>query len=403
MNRQAPKALLTTFLAAVLLATGCTSSSDGSESASDATATEVAADSTDAGSNVAASNAAASNETVPAADPSEDVDWASLSDETITLSNEQMTISQGGSYTLTGESNASVVVNTQEDVRLILDGVNIVSETGAAIVIEDADNVYVTLADGSDNYLEDASTRSDAEINGTLYSTADLAIAGSGSLTVKANYQDGIVTKDDLVITSGTIIIEAVDEGIRGRDSVTISGGAISIVAGGDGMKTTNSEEADRGYVYISGGSVTIDAGDDAIKAATFMTIDAGTINILDSYEGLEAINITINGGDITLYASDDGINAVAGDIAAEVFIAVNGGNIDVTVGSGDTDAFDSNGSIIITDGNINVTAPTSSFDYDDTAEMTGGTITVNGEQLSEIPAGHMGGGGGRGERPAGG
>lgn len=385
MNRRVSKLLLTAFTAATLLASGCSSSSD--DAASNPTTAEVASVATES----------ATETVTEVADPADDVDWDSLDGETIALSNEDITITAGGSYTLTGTSSASIIVNTEEDVQLILDGVNIVSETGAAIVVEEADNVYITLADGSENYVEDASTRSDAEVNGTIYSTADLTISGSGSLTLKANYQDGLVTKDDLIITSGTIVIDSVDEGIRGRDSVTIAGGDITITAAGDGVKTTNSQEADRGYVHISGGSLVITADDDAIKAATIMTIDGGTINILDSYEGLEAINITINGGDITLYASDDGINAVAGDIAAEVFIAVNGGVIDVTVGSGDTDAFDSNGDITITNGDITVTAPTSSFDYDGTAEMTGGTITVNGEQLTSIPEGHMGGGGGGG------
>ncbi|MEZ5230313.1 MAG: carbohydrate-binding domain-containing protein [Acidimicrobiales bacterium] len=116
----------------------------------------------------------------------------------------------------------------------------------------------------------------------------------------------------------------------------------------------------------------------------------------------MEAINITINGGDITVYAADDGINAAAGDIAGEVYIAVNGGTIDVTVGSGDTDAFDANGAIVITGGDITVTAPTSSFDYDTTAEMTGGTIVVNGQQMTSIPESRMGGRGGGGTRPGG-
>lgn len=387
MEIQAPKLLLATLATAALFVSGCSASSSDSASVAGTEATSE-------------TSVASAETTAQAADPADSVDWDSLADDTITLSNEDLTIAQGGSYTLTGDSTASIIVNTTEEVQLILDGVNIVSATGAAIVVQDADNVYITLAEGSENHVEDASTRSDAEINGVIYSTADLTISGSGSLSVKANHQDGVVTKDDLVITSGTIVINAADEGIRGRDSVTVSGGDITITAGGDGLKTTNTEELERGYVHITGGSLTIDAGDDAIKAATFMTIDDGTINILDSYEGLEAINITINGGDITLYASDDGINAVAGDIVAEVFIAVNGGTVDVTVGSGDTDGFDSNGDLIIAGGDIIVTAPTSSFDFDGTAEMTGGTITVNGEQLTSIPESHMGGGGGgRGNR----
>ena len=222
--------------------------------------------------------------------------------------------------------------------------------------VEEAGNVTIELADGSDNYLEDADARRDAEVNGTIYSTADLTISGSGSLQVTANYEDGVVTKDDFELLSGTVVVNAVDEGIRGRDSISISGGDAAITAGGDGPKTTNAESLDKGVIHITGGTLRIDAG-------------------------------------------DDGINAVAGEIATEVFIAVNGGVIDVTVGSGDTDAFDANGSIVITGGDIAVTASTSSFDYDGTAEMTGGTIVVNGEQMTSIPESRMGGGRGGNRR----
>ncbi|MBX3313817.1 MAG: carbohydrate-binding domain-containing protein [Actinobacteria bacterium] len=365
--------LVAASAAVALLATGCSAGSDDGSSDTSASA----AQSSTGGSTV--------------------VEEAPTSDETIALGSDDLVITEGGNYTLTGDSDAAVVVDTTEDVTLILDGAHIVSGTGAAVEVQEADNVLIYLAEGSENTLEDAGTRDDAEVNGAVYSTADLSFAGAGSLTVTANFEDGIVTKDDLEIRSGTIVVDAVDEGIRGRDSITMTGGDIEITAGDDGFKTTNSETLEKGVISISGGSLTISAGDDAVKAATTITIDGGTIDVLDSVEGIEAINITIDDGNVTVNASDDGINAVAGDIEGDVFIAVNGGVVDVTVGSGDTDAFDANGSITVTGGDITVTAPTSSFDYDTTAEMTGGTITVNGEQLDSIPAGHMGGGGGGG------
>jgi len=335
-------------------------------------------------------------------DPVEAADVEALPDETITLGSDVVTITQGGTYTLIGDGTAGVVIETDEDVVLVLDGARIVSRTGAAITAVSADNVYITLADGSENHLEDAATRSDTEINGTIHSAADLSISGSGTLTVVGNYEDGIVTKDDLEIASGTLVVTAADDGIRGRDSITVSGGAITVTAGGDGLKTTYADDLEKGYVHIAGGTIVVDAGDDAIKAATSMTIDDGTIEVLNSLEGLEALNITINGGDITIHAADDGINAAVGDISGEVFIVVNGGTIDVTVGSGDTDAFDSNGSLLITAGTITVTAPTSSFDADGSAQMTGGTVVVNGQQVTTLPQG-MGGGFGGGGRGGGG
>lgn len=41
------------------------------------------------------------------------------------------------------------------------------------------------------------------EPNATLFSKADLSIAGNGSLTVEANYNDGIASKDGLALSRG--------------------------------------------------------------------------------------------------------------------------------------------------------------------------------------------------------
>jgi hypothetical protein len=73
------------------------------------------------------------------------------------------------------------------------------------------------------------------------------------------------------------------------------------------------------------------------------------------------------------------------------VVIEVNGGDITVVMGSGDTDGFDANGSIYINGGTINVTG-NSAFDYDNTAELNGGTVIINGEEVTEIPQSMMGG-----------
>ncbi len=400
MTPSVPWTRLSALAIAIALTAACTSA-DTTETGTaetgtaDASASESATSDTD----VATTDATASSTVEVAVDPVVAADVAALPDETITVGDETISITQGGTYTLTGEGTGSVVVETDEDVVLILDGVSIVSDSGAAISVLSADNVFITLAEGSENVLEDAATRSDTEFNGTIYSDADLSISGTGSLTVVANYEDGIVTKDDFVLASGTVVVTAADDGIRGRDSITVSGGSLTVTSGGDGLKTTYADDLEKGWVHITGGSIRVDSGDDAIKAQTSMTIDGGTIEIVDSVEGLEALNITINGGDITLYASDDGINAAVGDITGDVFINVNGGTIDVTVGAGDTDGFDSNGTLSITDGDITVTAPTSSFDVDGTAEFTGGTVTVNGEQVTTLPQGMGGGGGGGGDR----
>ena len=58
-----------------------------------------------------------------------------------------------------------------------------------------------TLADAATYQLASAAV---VEPNAALFSTADLTIAGTGSLTVTGAYNDGIATKDGLIIAGGT-------------------------------------------------------------------------------------------------------------------------------------------------------------------------------------------------------
>ena len=70
--------------------------------------------------------------------------------------------------------------------------------------------------------------------------------------------------------------------------------------------------------------------------------------------------------------------------------IEFNGGDTTIVMGSGDTDAVDANGSIYVNDGTISITG-SSAFDYDVTGELNGGTVTVNGSQITEMTTQMMG------------
>ncbi len=150
------------------------------------------------------------------------------------------------------------------------------------------------------------------------------------------------------------------------------------------------------GSIYIADGSFTVQASDDGMQATDVLQIDGGTFNITAS-EGMEATYVQLNGGSITISATDDGINAAQKSAAVDVMIEVNGGEISVTMGSGDVDAFDSNGGITVNDGTINITMAAQgmaeAFDIDGTASLNGGSVYVNGEQITEITSSMMGGG----------
>ena len=321
----------------------------------------------------------------------EEVDWNNLEDKT--LDSDSLTITEEGVYTLTGEINGTVTVNTKGNVKIILDNVTIKSSNGPAIYIESADNTVIYLKEGTTNILEDSSSYSnlDEDISAVIFSKDDLVLDGTGTLTVKANYEDGIVSKDDLKIINGTYTITALDDGIRGKDSVYIIDGNFDINAGGDGIKSSNDTDNEKGYVLIENGKFNINSKSDGIQAITKLVINNGTFNIKSS-EGLEATYVVINDGTIIINASDDGINASTKSTFMIPTIEINGGSITISMGQGDTDALDVNGNLYINGGKINITAQ-SPFDYDKEGKLNGGEVVVNGEKVTELTKQMMGGG----------
>ena len=180
-------------------------------------------------------------------------------------------------------------------------------------------------------------------------------------------------------------------KGIKAESEINISGAAINISSTDDGIHANSDSgvletgEDGKGIISISGGTITISTGDDGIHADKELNITDGYINVLTSYEGLEAITININGGQSFVYAADDGINACTGDGTSTPLINITGGYVDVTTGSGDTDGIDSNGSYTQSGGMVLVKGGSSSgqvsgsIDVDGNITITGGTCVALG------------------------
>ncbi|MEV5025559.1 carbohydrate-binding domain-containing protein [Paenibacillus sp. LPE1-1-1.1] len=322
-------------------------------------------------------------------------------------SNQDVTLNKEGVYVFSGEvENVTVVVDAAEDakVQIVLDGVSITNEDSPAIYVKAADNVFVTSTE-SENHMEVSGSYvadGDTNLDAVIFSKADMTLNGTGTLEIVSNQGNGISSKDDLKITGGVYTIHSSADAIEANDAILINDGTITIDTDKDALHSENNEDASLGNIYIEGGALNITAADDAITGNNVVQIDGGTINIKTSEEGIEANHIKVNDGQITLYANNDGINATP-KVNSDAAIEVNGGTIDVSMASGDTDAFDSNGDIYINGGTINVEAA-SAFDADGTAQLNGGNVTVNGEQITQITqsrggGGRGGAGGGRGVR----
>ncbi len=326
---------------------------------------------------------------------------AEVSSDKVSVSGADVTITGSGAYLLSGELNdGSITIDADknDEVRLVLNSVNISSGSYAAIYVKQADKVSVTLAEGTQNTLSNGGTfdqRDDSNVDAVIFAKDDIAFNGAGALTISSPAGHGVVGKDEVTVTNGVYEITSAKCAVRANDSIAVADGSFTLNAGTDGLHAENDDDDTLGNIYITGGSFTISAGDDAVHANALLQIDGGSFDITAA-EGLEATYIQINSGDISISATDDGVNAASKSSAYTPTVEINGGNLTITMGAGDTDGVDSNGNIIITGGTVDVTGQ-SAFDYDGQATYTGGVIIVNGQQVDSIPSQMMGGGPGGG------
>lgn len=200
-------------------------------------------------------------------------------------------ITGAGYYVFSGSlDDGGIVVDAygSSKVFLLLNGVTLYRSDDACLRVEQAEKVFLTLAEGTDNRMESGAAYSETALagktGGTIFARDDLTINGGGSLTIVANYKHGVDANDDLVITGGTISVTAPQDGLHVNDSFR--------------MREAN---------------VTIAAGDDGIHSDADIYIESGTLRIPSCYEGLEALRVEIAGGDIEIYPTDDGLNANGG------------------------------------------------------------------------------------------
>mgnify|MGYP003253127317 CR=1 FL=1 len=321
-----------------------------------------------------------------------------------------ITISKGGTYVLSGTLNDGTVlvdVSKEDNVQLVLNGASITSSEYAPIVIKTAKNVFLTIAEGTSNTITDGAeyiydTLDEVSPNAAIYSKTDLIINGSGTLTVNANYNDGITSKDDLEIISGTLMITAADDGIVGKDSISVRDGKITIATEGDGMKASNEEDAAKGYIVIDGGSFDITAGNDGIQAVTQLIINDGDFNIVT--DGGSANASTDSSGNVneewgnrgggrdqmptepgsqeTTTATDSSSQEIVAEtesssakaLKADNGIGIFGGTFNI---DSSDDSIHSNGAVRIDAGDFQIASGDDGIHSDIDMLIAGGTITI--------------------------
>ena len=326
------------------------------------------------------------------------MDKMSCDGDGVEIDGNQINISSGGDFTVTGTlENGSITINTKEKVKLRLSGAKITSKNNPCIYVENTKKAYITLTEGTNNYLTAANAQS-----GAIYSKDNLEIKGAGNLEIVSENGHGIKASDNLSIENGSITINAESDGIHINDTFKMAGGTLDITAVGDGIDSES-------IVNITGGTVNIEtngtpvstaqsesqtAGETprrgmreeesgvefekstkGINAEWMMCISGGKININSASHSIHCKDeIEINGGKFTLSSEYGKGMSAHGNLT----VNVSDTTIDITKS---TEGIESKNVLTINDGNINVVST------DDALNATGGN---SGEMM---PGGGFGGG----------
>lgn len=317
-------------------------------------------------------------------------DSASCSSSNVAVSGNTVTVTEEGTYILSGSLEGMIIVDAPDSakVQLVLNGVQIGNGTNAAIYAKEADKLFITLAEGTQNRLSSDSFQSldGNNIDGTVFSKCDLTVNGSGSLMINAGEGNGIVTKDDLAVVGGVIAVTVKEHGLEGKDSVRIAAGQLNITAGKDGLHSENNDDQEKGYVYMAGGTLVITSGGDGISAGNCLQVDGGSVSIeagggsnnryvaVDGdgdtvrAKGIKAGgDFVVNGGTFTVDAQDDALHAGGN-------LTVNGGTLELSTGD---DGLHADETVTVAGGILNITDGYEGIEGTDVV-IAGGEIRMN-------------------------
>ena len=313
------------------------------------------------------------------------------------VSSKIVTINTEGVYSLSGtSSDAKILIEADKDdkITLILNGLSLTSKDGSAIDCEEAGELVVCTASGTENSVCDTSNYTfepeETEPDAAIFCRSDLTLAGEGKLSVTGYYNDGIKCKDNLQIINGTYTVKSESDAIVGKDSVTIYDGDISADSGKDGIKSSQNNDPTLGYVAINGGNISIYAEHDGIQAETTLSVYSGNITIVSggdaAYASVQTETETGPGGGH--FGGDWGNrNPNSGSSANENTQSLKGlkAGGDIAIYNKDTvlnitsadDAVHSNANVTVSSGQLTLSSCDDAIHADETLKIESGNISV--------------------------
>lgn len=324
----------------------------------------------------------------------------------VAINGQTVTITAEGTYIFSGTlSEGQIVVDADKaKVQIVFDNVDITCASSAAVYVKSAEKVFVTLAEGSQNTLRNTDEYvaiDDNNIDAVIFAKSDLALNGTGSLTIVSAEGHGIVSKDDLKITGGTYDITAAGHVLSGKDSVRIADGTFILTAEKDGIHAENADDEEKGYIYIADGDFTITSDGDGMDASNIVQIEDGTFDITagggaansqkthesdmpgggmsqnierPDGESMPPMGEKPDGENMPQDTTTDESSTSTKGIKAGGGMYLNGGTYQID--SAD-DSIHSNANITIADGTYTLATGDDGVHADDALTVNGGTITV--------------------------
>ena len=315
-----------------------------------------------------------------------------LADQTATVtgqgasfSDQTLTITQAGTYVLTGiGKNIKLVVEAADtdQVHLVFQNLTLEGE-GTLLQINKAQEVVISLAEGSQNALTESQASDDEKVKATIHSQVPLTLNGTGNLTLTALTKNALEVEGDLKVLGGAYTVKAANHGFKAEGALDIEAATLTIEAGKDGLHAEHDETTERANISLNPTQLSIAATEDGVDAGNELTIEGGTITVSQSEEGLEARVIRQLGGDVTIKSSDDGINASAGSSSKSSDTSATSKTTDASTTSNTADT-SSSASQATTD---SATASTSASQSTATPAATSQADQANKDKNATLPS----------------
>ena len=223
-------------------------------------------------------------------------------------------------------SNGSLKFYGDKRFQVLLNNIDMTNPTGAAINNQGSKTMYVVLADGTTNHLQDGSQYTivdeEEDQKAAFFSEGQIIFSGAGRLNVDATGRGGIRSDDYIRIRPGVnLYVNSIAlDGLRANDGIILDGGVINIETSGAGAKGVRSG----GPMTVNGGRlVAISSGDTRVETVdgvtdttacaalycdTLLTVNAGTVKLKATGDGGKGINgkgnMVIKGGSMTMVAT---------------------------------------------------------------------------------------------------